>query len=252
MATYLDLRSDPNVGANAINLMLPDASNVAKTTAELRKIPEVDRIWTVQDFVPDNQERKLPMIRELARKLRPALRGGGYRARADRGANRGVAQEHIDTLNKLAGSASGAGADAAKRLAASLTNLSQADKAKRDRVEATFIVPLPTALNDLRDLLQAEPVSLQSLPAELKREWISADGQTRVRRSRRAIPTTTKRSGSSPARCCAVSRTPIGTPISILESGDTSSTRSSRPAPSRWCPSRSCCGSCCGALATCC
>ena len=220
VATYLDLRSDPNVGANAINLMLPDASNVAKTTAELRKIPEVDRIWTVQDFVPDNQERKLPIIRELARKLRPRLQAEDT-ARAPTEAQTAASlKSTIDTLNKLAGSASGAGADAAKRLAASLTNLSQADKAKRDRVEATFIVPLRAALNDLRDLLQAEPVSLQSLPAELKREWISADGQT----PNPGVPEgRSQRQRNRPAvrqGIWLISPNAVGTPISILESGD--------------------------------
>jgi hopanoid biosynthesis associated RND transporter like protein HpnN len=220
VATYLDLRSDPNVGANAINLMLPDASNVAKTTAELRKIPEVDRIWTVQDFVPDNQERKLPMIRELARKLRPALQAEDT-ARAPTEAQTAASlKSTIDTLNKLAGSASGAGADAAKRLAASLTNLSQADKAKRDRVEATFIVPLRTALNDLRDLLQAEPVSLQSLPAELKREWISADGQTRIQAFPKGDPNDNETVRQFARAILAHFPNAVGTPISILESGD--------------------------------
>jgi hopanoid biosynthesis associated RND transporter like protein HpnN len=220
VATYLDLRSDPNVGANAINLLLPDSGNLAKTADELRKIPEVERIWTVQDFVPADQDRKLPMIRELARKLRPALQAEDSARSPTEAQTAASLKSTIDTLNKLAGGASGPGADAAKRLAVSLTNLSQADKAKRDKVEATFIVPLRTALNDLRDLLQAEPVSLQTLPPELKREWIAADGKTRIQAFPKGDPNDNETVRQFARAVLAKFPDAVGTPISILESGD--------------------------------
>jgi uncharacterized protein len=199
VATYLDLRSDPNVGANAINLLLPDSSNLAKTADELRKIPEVERIWTVQDFVPGDQDRKLPLIRELARKLRPALQAEDTARPPTEAQTAASLKSTIDTLNKLAGGASGPGADAAKRLAVSLTNLSQADKAKRDKVEATFIVPLRTALN---------------------REWIAADGKTRIQAFPKGDPNDNETVRQFARAVLAKFPDAVGTPISILESGD--------------------------------
>ena len=47
VATFLDLRSDPTLGANAINVVLPNASNVGKVADRLRKIPEVDKVTTI-------------------------------------------------------------------------------------------------------------------------------------------------------------------------------------------------------------
>ncbi len=45
VATFLDLRTDPTLGANAINVVLPNSSSdVAKVAERLRKIPEVDKV----------------------------------------------------------------------------------------------------------------------------------------------------------------------------------------------------------------
>ena len=94
VATYLDLRSDPNLGANAINVVLPKSGDVDKVADRLRKMPEVARVMTVQDFVPQDQDRKLTMIRGLARQLRPALQTEDDGASADRCAERRGAEEH--------------------------------------------------------------------------------------------------------------------------------------------------------------
>ena len=53
VATFLDLRTDPTLGANAINVVLPNSSDVDKVAEQLRKIPEVDKVTTIADFVPD-------------------------------------------------------------------------------------------------------------------------------------------------------------------------------------------------------
>ena len=64
-----------------------------------------------------------------------------------------------DQLNKLAGNASGPGADAAKRLAADACKLAHADEAQRGKAQTAFIVPLKTDLAQLREFLQAKPVT---------------------------------------------------------------------------------------------
>ncbi|MGH6739611.1 MAG: MMPL family transporter, partial [Bradyrhizobium sp.] len=219
VATYLDLRSDPNMGASSINVMLPNESSVTKVADELGKIPEVGRVWTVQNFVPADQDRKLTMIRELARKLAPALQSEDSAKSPTEEQTQASLKSTTDLLNKLASNASGPSADAAKHLAASLVNLAQADKAKRDTVEATFIVPLRTALNDLRDYLQAATVTLQNLPPELKREWVAADGQTRVEAFPKGDPNDNDTVRQFAKAVQAHFPAAVGSPISILESG---------------------------------
>jgi hypothetical protein len=189
VATFLDLRNDPTVAANAINVLTSNADEADKIAARLKAIPEVDQVMTVKSLIPDDQERKLAMIGSLSRQLQQSLSTeDGARGPSD-AQNVAALRGTVDTLTRLADAAgSGSGAEQAKRLAASLTRLAQADKSKRDAVETAFIVPLKTALGELRDYLQAGPVSLKNMPETVLRQWVSADGRIRVQATPKGDP----------------------------------------------------------------
>jgi hypothetical protein len=221
VATFLDLRTDPEIGANAINVVLPSSGNINKVADQLRKMPEVERVMTVQDLVPAAQDRKLALIRGLARQLQPALQAeDGARPPTD-AQTIAALKGSADTLTRLAASASGRGAEAAVRLAASLNRLAQADKTKRDAAETAFILPLRTALTELRDYLQAGPVTLKSLPENLLRQWVAADGQTQVRAFPKGDPNDNETLRHFARAIQAQYPDAVGTPVSILESGNT-------------------------------
>ena len=70
VATFLDLRSAPNTGANAINVLassLPEAKDIA---ARLARLPQVLRTQTVDNFIPDAQDRKLAEIANARASIR--------------------------------------------------------------------------------------------------------------------------------------------------------------------------------------
>jgi hopanoid biosynthesis associated RND transporter like protein HpnN len=221
VATFLDLRSDPNVGANSINVVLPNSNDVAKVADQLRKIPEVGGVTTVQDFVPESQDRKLAMIRGLARQLGPSLQSEDTAHPPTDAQNVAALESTVSMLDRLAAGASGRGADAAKRLAANISKLAQADKAKRDAAEAAFIMPLQTALSELRNYLHAETVSLRSLPENLIRQWVAPDGRTRVQAFPKGDPNDNETLRQFARAVLAHFPDAVGTPISILESGNT-------------------------------
>jgi hopanoid biosynthesis associated RND transporter like protein HpnN len=222
VATFLELRNDPAVAVNAINVLVPNLDQAQSVAERLKKIPEVDQVTTVKNLIPDNQERKLEMIRGLARQLQQSLSAeDGARPPSD-AQNVAALQGTADTLTRLADAAgSGRGADAAKRLATSLTKLAQADKAKRDAVETAFIVPLRTALGDLRGYLQAAPVSLQNLPESVLRQWVSPDGRIRVQAAPKGDPNDNDVMQHFGRAVQAQFPEAVGTPISLLESGRT-------------------------------
>jgi predicted RND superfamily exporter protein len=83
------------------------------------------------------------------------------------------------------------------------------------------VVPLKIALADLRDLLQAAPVTLESLPQELVRAWTTPDKRTRVEVLPKGDPNDNDVLRRFARAVLAVEPTAIGGPISILESGDT-------------------------------
>ena len=59
--------------------------------------------------------------------------------------------------------------------------LAKGDPAARQRADTAFVQPLKTALDNLRNLLKAQPVTRESLPPELVNQWITKDGQARHR-----------------------------------------------------------------------
>jgi hopanoid biosynthesis associated RND transporter like protein HpnN len=220
VATFLDLRTDPNVGANSINVVVPNADDIDKVAARLHKIPEVERVMSVKDFVPADQDRKLKAIAGLARQLQTPLQTEETAPPTDE-QNIAALKASADSLTKLAAKTSGRGADAANRLAASMIKLADADKAERDMAEATFIVPLRTALGELRDYLQAAPVSLANLPESVRAQWVAADGRARVQAYPKGDPNDNETLRRFARAIQAEFPEAVGAPISILESGKT-------------------------------
>jgi predicted RND superfamily exporter protein len=76
-------------------------------------------------------------------------------------------------------------------------------------------------LGDLRLALQAQPVSLATLPRDITRDWIAPDGRQKVT----AYPKGDGRSNQVLREFVDAVRTvapsPVGTPVSIQEAGDT-------------------------------
>ena len=221
VATFLDLRTDPTLGANAINVVLPNSSNIDTVVDQLRKIPEVDKVTTIADFVPDGQERKLVSIRGLARQLQTPLSTEDAARPPTDAQTVAALKGSADALTKLTAKASGSGADAANRLAASLTKLADASPQKREVADAAFTVPLRTALTGLRNYLQAGPVTQQNLPNSLRSQWIAGDGRVRVQATPKGDPNDNETLRHFARAIQAHFPDAVGTPVSILESGKT-------------------------------
>ncbi len=221
VATFLDVQSDPNVGANAINVVVPTLAQADKAAVILRKLPEVARATTLSNLVPQDQAQKLALIGELNRRLGPIL-GRQPAGNPPSDAENITALNAVAAqLNQAAGSASGSGADAARRLAGDLSRLADADKAVRERAREAFIVPWQADLAQLRDYLRASQVTLDNLPTGLKRRWIAADGKARVEVDPTGNQNDVKVLRKFAKTVSAAYPNAIGGPVSILESGKT-------------------------------
>src|SRR5262245_33580693 len=179
VATFLELRSDPNAGANAIDVLTPNLADARATADKLRKIPEVNGIMTLDTFVPSDQEEKLNYIRAVAKALEPAFKAPQRPAPSD-AENVAALNRGVEALKKAAAGQSGPGAEAANRLANVLAKLASGDEALRQRATAALAVPLKTAINGMRLSLEAQPITAENLPQDIKASWITADGSARV------------------------------------------------------------------------
>jgi hypothetical protein len=180
VATYLDLISDPESGANDIQVLKPSLAEADQVAAKLRALPQVARVLTLSSFIPPDQQQKLPLIQDAAKTLLPALNPTAPSPPPNDAQNASMMNSTIDFLNKIAGNGSGNGAVAAKRLAAALTALAKADPSVRQRAETVFVQPLHTALDDLRNLFTAHEITLANIPPDMARQWVTPDGQARV------------------------------------------------------------------------
>jgi hopanoid biosynthesis associated RND transporter like protein HpnN len=220
IATYFDLRRDPNTGANAVNVLEPSLSAAEQAAQRLKALPEVDRVVTLADFVPAQQPEKLAMIGEAAAVLNPALRAPVRTAPTDAD-NVAALKRGIADLAKAAAGQTGQGADASHRLSAALSKLATVDQEVRRRAEAVFIMPIRNDLEDFRNLLQAKRISIDNLPPELVNEWRSRAGEIRVQALPKGDPDDNESIRKFARAVLAVEPNAIGGPVSILESGDT-------------------------------
>ncbi|MCO5129538.1 MAG: MMPL family transporter [Xanthobacteraceae bacterium] len=221
IATYLDLRKDPNTGANAINVMAPNVAAAKQVQEKLAKLPQVLRVMSLDSFVPDDQPAKLKLIAAGAKVLEPAINPDSIDPAPSDAENVAALKGAADNLRRTAGDNQGPGALAARRLADALSKLAAGNQALRDKVQAVFVKPLGIMLDQLRASLQARPVSLETLPPDLVRSWQTADGRVRVEVSPSGDSNDNETLRSFADAVLAAEPNAIGGPVSILKSGDT-------------------------------
>jgi hopanoid biosynthesis associated RND transporter like protein HpnN len=221
IATFLDLRRDPNTGANAINVMTNSEADAKKIEARLEKVPEVLRVMSLDSFVPEDQPEKLKLIAQGAKVLNPALNPETIDAPPSDAENVEALKGTAESLRKTAGDAKGPGAVASRRLADALSRLADSNQSVRDKTQAIFVTPLKVVLDQLKNALQAQPVSLKTLPADLVRGWKTKDGLTRVEAQPRGDPNDNDTLRKFAGAVLAAEPNAIGGPVSILKSGDT-------------------------------
>jgi uncharacterized protein len=220
VATYLDLRGDPRTGVNSVNVIMPTLDQASAEAEKLAKLPQVARTATLQSFLPADQPQKLTLIQALDRRIGPMLRRPVTAPPSD-DENVAALRASADQLRKLAADTKGKGSDVARRLAADLTKLADANKAVRDKAQAAFVVPLQIDLDGLRKALQAQTISKDTLPPALVRQWVASDGKARVDVSPKGNTNSTAVLRNFARAVLAVSPNAIGGPVSILKSGDT-------------------------------
>jgi predicted RND superfamily exporter protein len=99
--------------------------------------------------------------------------------------------------------------------------LAQGDQALRDRAERVLVSPLKTILDELRNYLQAQPVTLETLPSDIAREWVTPDGRFKIEILPKGDPNDNETLRRFARAVLAVEPNAIGGPVSILESGHT-------------------------------
>jgi hopanoid biosynthesis associated RND transporter like protein HpnN len=179
VVTYRQLQGNPLTSGDDAEVLARSLSEADSIAKRLAALPEVSRALTLTNFVPDDQDQKIAVIKAAAPRLHGALNPPRDPAPTDKDTVdeiRSTAQH----LSKVAGTATGPGAEAARRVSDLMTRLAQADVATRTAAQSAFVEPLNHDLNQLRSSLDPQLVTVQDLPATLVRDWLLPDGRARV------------------------------------------------------------------------
>ncbi|MGX2041256.1 MMPL family transporter [Methylocaldum sp. MU1018] len=164
------------------SLAQSEAEVKAKET-RFKALPSVDKVVSIFDFIPDHQDEKLAVISDLALIMGPQLDNFPPPVQDD------VAPKSIETFHQIVRDRSAAGEDGVlKALDEALTQLQArietTDESTRqeilDKLQDSILDPLPATIAKLRDSLKARPISMETLPDDLRSRWVSADGLYRL------------------------------------------------------------------------
>ncbi len=216
-ATMFELIADPNTSPFTADVLAPTLIDAQALGARMKALPEVERTLTLASFVPEDQDKKLPIIEDLNMLLGPTLSLPPVGAPPTDEEIRAVMTDCANRLERLANG----GTDATRRLAASLRTLLAQNPLPIPALNKALLSGLDRRVNALREALQAGPVTLETIPDDLRRNWITKDGQARLEIAPKGDVRDNDVIRRFARATLAVSPEVTGSPITILESGNT-------------------------------
>ncbi|HEV2099444.1 MAG TPA: MMPL family transporter [Stellaceae bacterium] len=221
VATFLQLRKNPQIGANAIEIVTPNLDEAKALAQQLRALPEVAQTSTLDTLIPGDQQVKLQLIRRAAAALSSSLHPVRVKAPPSDAQDIEALMSTANALSTCAANARGSGSDAARRLSGLLIGLAKADPAVRARARSAVVEPLRTSLDELKAALNAQQITRDTIPADLKRQWVTPDGQARIQVLPKGDPDDTAVVRSFVAAVLKLAPNATGPAVLLYEAGNT-------------------------------
>lgn len=217
VAVVHELAAGKGASTYSATVLASDVDAARGLATRLTALPEVKGVASVLSFVPEGQEEKAEIVRDLALFMLPSLAPGGGTGDRDPARRRTAAENLGSALASLDATNAGPGlARAAGRLAALLKGLDDAGLAG---LEQGLLAVFPDAVERLRGSLSPEPFTLADLPAGIRARYVAPGGQARLE----VIPADDLRDPEAVERFVAALRkvTPdaSGAPVTIYEAG---------------------------------
>ncbi|HEX9139257.1 MAG TPA: MMPL family transporter [Steroidobacteraceae bacterium] len=179
ISTLIDLTRDPDQTVNTLEVLSPSLANADRLAGAFRSLPEVLSAHTLSSFIPDHQSEKIAIIADAANLLDLVLNPIAVAPPPTDAQTATSLNQTAADLDEAATSQTPASL-AAHRLAVELHALAVAPPAARVAANELLIPGMARTLADIRASLQPEPISLATLPPDLVRDWLTADGRARV------------------------------------------------------------------------
>lgn len=171
-------QNDPDFSYPA-EIMAPSLAEADALAERMRELPHIATVITLSTFLPADQEAKLSMLSDLQFLLLPILDATPTPPAEDPGiaaAARRLAERLAGPVPDLPPAIAGELASLRERL----DRLAAGDAAAQTRLQQDLFRYFPAFVERLSMALAAEPLTFESLPADLRLRWLSPNGHARV------------------------------------------------------------------------
>ncbi len=183
--TFKYLLQHKDTSPMTLSSLAASEAEALEKKSRFERLPSVDKVTTLLDFVPKDQESKLAILEDLALVLGNRL--DSFPAPAQGGAQIEALEELQARLQEQLAKGEGGNADMLELSETLDLFMEQVDaqpeearQASLDTLQTALLGALPTTLEKLKHSLEAEPVTLESLPASIKDRWLGKNGLYRV------------------------------------------------------------------------
>jgi hopanoid biosynthesis associated RND transporter like protein HpnN len=179
VSTLTDLMHDPDRSPNTLEVIRPNLAAADQLAAIFRTDPTVYDARTLSNFIPTAQSEKIALIADAANLVDLTLNPFDISPPP-------TDAEVIDSCKRAAAKLREAATEDPalradfSRLAAELDGLANGKAAGRARAAQLLLPGFMTTLDQIRNLLHPQPVSFDTVPREILRQWLTSDGRARV------------------------------------------------------------------------
>ena len=183
VAAAIELLSNPRLRVGTISILIDSVAEIGPLAEKLKKLPSVDSVSSIYDYVPRDQPAKLDVLEEIALQMTPILSPSERAAPPDADQRTAAIAALRDKLQSaLAQRRAGTIEADIRRLHAALDAFLKGgtEDLRTAALDQDLIGSLPKRLDALKAALNAKPVDFASLPESLRERELSPAGKVRV------------------------------------------------------------------------
>jgi hypothetical protein len=179
--TYMELFRDGASSPYTIQVLTSDETAISQLSVDITSLPEVRGVVSIFSFLPQGQERKLPVIQTLQLGVsRLDLREPSDIGEAARSGALQTIQEFMVALSQVPDAQTSAAALGLLRSFRAYAEAAAGDPSRDARLERAIFRKLPAIVDRIRTAVSASAVSVATLPEAMRSRYLSADGQYRL------------------------------------------------------------------------
>jgi hopanoid biosynthesis associated RND transporter like protein HpnN len=173
VSTLFDAMQDPDFTTYTIDILRPSLKDAQELAAKLEKLPEVDHVMTLASFVPDEQDDKLAMIGDASMIFASTLNAAPLDKQTSDGEIIDALKKVLEKLRTVANQPA-----SVTRLANAIdTVIQRNDTQLLQRLHHNLVSVMQNKLDLIKQTLSADTVTIASITDDLRRDWVTPDGQ---------------------------------------------------------------------------